>query len=73
MADGTAVVFIAAQDAEQVLAAAEVIVAREAAMATALERGLPETVRDVVGVRGPTQPDRAGPICVDIDEVVRHL
>ena len=43
VADGSAVIFIAAADIERVLDAAEVIVAREAAMANALHTGEPIT------------------------------
>lgn len=43
VADGSAVIFIAAADIERVLDAAEIIVAREAAMANALHTGEPIT------------------------------
>jgi 4-hydroxy-4-methyl-2-oxoglutarate aldolase len=43
IADGSGVVFIAAEDIERVLAAADEIVAREAAMAQALREGKPIT------------------------------
>jgi 4-hydroxy-4-methyl-2-oxoglutarate aldolase len=43
LADKTAIVFVPAENAEMVVTSAEAIVAREAAMATALARGLPAT------------------------------
>jgi 4-hydroxy-4-methyl-2-oxoglutarate aldolase len=43
LADKTAIVFVPAEKAEVVVTAAEAVVAREAAMATALAQGLPVT------------------------------
>jgi 4-hydroxy-4-methyl-2-oxoglutarate aldolase len=64
VADGTGVVFVAASRAEQVLADAEEIAAREAAMAAALEAGAP--ISEVMGASyetmlrsGPAAPDTA--------------
>jgi 4-hydroxy-4-methyl-2-oxoglutarate aldolase len=49
MADGSGVVFIAAENIERVLLAAEEIFAREAAMAQALREG--KRITDVMGAK----------------------